>query len=73
MHKGKKGKDVPVYAIKAYGGAEVQLHFFLSLELAGGEWHLLHTPATLCPGKEHLAATEREAGWPSELVCFDTE
>jgi hypothetical protein len=32
-----KGKIVPVQAMKAYGGADVQLQFFLTLFLDGGE------------------------------------
>jgi hypothetical protein len=34
----KRGKFIPVNAIIAYGGEEVQLHLFLNLSLHGGEW-----------------------------------
>jgi len=32
-----KGKVVPLHAIKALGGVDVQLHSFLTLALCGGE------------------------------------
>lgn len=33
-----KGKFIPGHAMKVYGVAEVMLHSFLTLTLAGGEW-----------------------------------
>lgn len=33
-----KGNDIPWHAMNAYGVAEVLLHSFLTLILAGGEW-----------------------------------
>jgi hypothetical protein len=36
-HKGK-GTAVPVHAMKAYRGVDVQLHSFLMSELDGGKW-----------------------------------
>jgi len=41
-------EDVFVHAMKAYGGAEVQLHLFLSLAKVSGQFHLL---GALPPGK----------------------
>jgi hypothetical protein len=37
--------------MKAYGGVDVQIHIFLTLELARGEWPASRQ-AALAPGKE---------------------
>lgn len=37
MHTKLKVKVVRVYVMKAYGGLEVQLHFFVNSTLDGGE------------------------------------
>jgi hypothetical protein len=36
--KGKEAKIFPVSAMKAYGGAEVYLHVFLTLTSDSGKW-----------------------------------
>ena len=36
--EGKEGKIFPVCAMKAYGGAEVHLHAFLTLIPDSGKW-----------------------------------
>jgi hypothetical protein len=39
--KTKKSKVFPAHVMKAYGGAEVQLHSFSTSTIDGGEWKLL--------------------------------
>jgi len=48
VHIIKTGKAVPVYAMRQTGGAEVQLHSFLTSSLDGGDWSASHSglPAT---------------------------
>jgi hypothetical protein len=52
-----KGKVVPVlnlikhYAMKAYGGVDVQIHIFLTSALVGGEWSASRS-GRFTPGKE---------------------
>jgi hypothetical protein len=61
------GKFVPVHAIKAYGGAEVQLHSFIISALDGREW------STSCPGhftrERTTAPIEQGVGWDLQPVC----
>jgi hypothetical protein len=50
----KKGKAVPVlktkhYAVKTYGGVDVQIHVFLTSALIGGEWSTSR-PGPFTPG-----------------------
>jgi hypothetical protein len=52
--------EVPVQAMKAYGGVDIQLHPFLTLLIDGGEWSDSHL------GTWSLVPTELEAGWASE-------
>jgi hypothetical protein len=53
--KGKKGKIsliiIKHYAMKAYGGVNVQTHIFLISVRDGGEW-LASRPGRFTPGKE---------------------
>jgi len=48
VHIIKTGKAVHVHAMRYTGGAEVQLHSFLTLSLDGSEWSASHPglPAT---------------------------
>jgi hypothetical protein len=42
------------YAMKVYGGVDIQIHIFLTSALAGGEWLVSHpdrfTPGEIAPG-----------------------
>jgi len=48
----KTGKAVPVHAMRHRGGAEVQIHAFLTSSLDGGEWSASQPglPATITDG-----------------------
>jgi len=51
-----KRKTVPLYAMKSYGGVEVQLHSFLTSALDCSEW------LTSRPGRFTPVPIEQEAG-----------
>jgi hypothetical protein len=55
------------YAMKAYGGMEVQLHIFLTSALVAGEW-LASCPGRFTPGKETPLPIGYEIGWTPEPV-----
>jgi hypothetical protein len=48
--------------MRAYGGMDVYLHAFLTLNLGGGGQ--LYAPAALPTRKEPQILNEWEAGWP---------
>jgi hypothetical protein len=53
-----KGKVVPVikhYAMKTYGGVDVQIEAFLTSALAGGEWSVSR-PGHFTPGERALVS-----------------
>ena len=61
-HKNFRGKGkVPVHTMKAYGGLEIQLHSFLTLELSRGECYI-HAAAVLC-ARGGDPSTHRLGGW----------
>jgi hypothetical protein len=55
--------------MKAYGGVHVQIHIFLTLALAGGEWSASHlccfTPGERAPGTHWLG------GWVGPRAGLD--
>jgi hypothetical protein len=49
------------YAMKAYGGVDVQIHIFLTLELVRGEWSASR-PGRFTPG-ERASSIHGIGGW----------
>jgi hypothetical protein len=64
-----KRKVVPVHAVKAHGGVEVQLHWLLNLAQDRGEWE------DTCPGhftpRERAIFTHWIGGWASPSTSWD--
>jgi len=54
--------------MKAYGGADVQLHLFLISAVDEVEWLVNFTSRSLCPWAKTSVPTEQEAGWAPETV-----
>jgi hypothetical protein len=65
--KGKREEVFPVQAMKAYGGAEVQFHSFLTTALNGDEW-LTPRPVRFTPRERTTIPIPQHAGWAAELV-----
>jgi hypothetical protein len=59
----KKGKVVPVVAMKAYRGEEVQLHSFLKSVVGGGEWSI-KCSGRFTPRKERQYQLKRRLDGP---------
>jgi hypothetical protein len=57
------------YAMKTYGGADVQIHVFLTSVLVGGEW-LASRPGRFNPRKEP-PATHWIGGWMGNKADMD--
>jgi hypothetical protein len=52
--------------MKAYGGVKIEIHIFLTLALAGGEWSALR-PGRFTPG-ERAPGTHWIGGWVDTRV-----
>lgn len=63
-----KDKTVPVHAMKAFKGVEVQLHPFLTSTLDGGEWSASCLGCVMPLGKDLPVPIELQTGWTPELV-----
>jgi hypothetical protein len=57
------------YAMKAYGGVDVQIHIFLTLALAGGEWSASR-PCHFTNG-ERAPGTHGIGGWVDPRAGLD--
>jgi hypothetical protein len=57
------------YAMKAYGGVDVQFHIFLTLALVGGEWSASR-PGRFTP-RERAPGTHWKAGWVGPRTSLD--
>jgi hypothetical protein len=55
--------------MKVYGGVDVQIHIFLTLALAGGEWSASH-PAHFTP-RERTPSTHCIGGWVNLRASLD--
>jgi hypothetical protein len=55
--------------MKAYGGVHVQIHIFLTLALAGGEWPASR-PCRFTPG-ERAPGTHWIGGWVGPTAGLD--
>jgi hypothetical protein len=57
------------YAIKSYGGVDVQIHIFLTSALVGGEWSASR-PYRFTP-KERAPSTHWIGGWVDPRASLD--
>jgi hypothetical protein len=57
------------YAMKTYGGGDVQIHVFLTSALVGGEWSPSR-PSRFTP-KERVPGTHRIGGWVGPRASLD--
>lgn len=70
LHKGEKGKVIPVHAMKAYRGIKLIAPLLLTLMWDGGEW------STSCSGcftpNESTSSTHWRGGWVghSQPGCY---
>jgi hypothetical protein len=55
--------------MKAYGGVDVEMHIFLTSELAGGEWSA-SWPVRFAPGKRAFG-THSTGGWVGPKAGLD--
>ena len=64
VHIVKTGKAVPAHTMRHTGGAEVQLHSFLTSSIDGGEWSASH-PGLTATSKD---GAPEQAGLAPEMV-----